>query len=107
MEALLAVRPRPSAVFAENDLMALGAVAAAHAAGLEVPADLSVVGFDGIEFGASATPPLTTVVQNAEAIAQTTVRLLLEHLGDVTVSPETLELPVSLAVRGSTGLAPA
>jgi len=103
MAALLATRPRPSAVFAENDLMALGAVAAAHAAGLEVPDDLSVVGFDGIEFGEAVTPPLTTVVQSTEAIAKAAVGLLLHQLGDQATSPETLELPVSLAVRGSTG----
>ena len=63
METLLEARPRPTAIFAENDLMALGALSAAHAAGLEVPADLSVVGFDGIAFGADVTPPLTTVEQ--------------------------------------------
>jgi LacI family transcriptional regulator len=103
MERLLALRTPPSAVFAENDLMALGAVAAAQAAGLEVPQDLSVVGFDGIDFGAAVAPPLTTVVQRTTAIAATAVELLLAHLADSGLAPRMLELPVSLATRGSTG----
>ncbi len=101
METLLALRPRPSAVFAENDLMALGALSAAHAAGLEIPADLSVVGFDGIAFGADVTPPLTTVVQSTSAIAATAVELLLDQLADDRVLPRQVELPVALEVRGS------
>jgi LacI family transcriptional regulator len=101
MEALLSLRPRPSAVFAENDLMALGALSAAHAAGLEIPGDLSVVGFDGIAFGADVTPPLTTVVQSTSAIAATAVDLLLHQLGDGRATPRQVELPVALEVRGS------
>jgi LacI family transcriptional regulator len=103
MERLLALQPRPSAVFAENDLMALGALAAAHAAGLEIPADLSLVGFDGIAFGADVTPPLTTVVQPTADVAATAVELLLDQLRESHSVPRQVELMVSLAVRGSTG----
>jgi DNA-binding LacI/PurR family transcriptional regulator len=101
MEGLLERRPRPSAVFAENDLMALGALSAAHAAGLEIPVDLSVVGFDGIAFGADVTPPLTTVVQPTASIAGVAVELLLTQLRDGSGPPRQVELPVSLAVRGT------
>jgi LacI family transcriptional regulator len=103
MEALLALGSRPSAVFAENDLMALGALSAAHAAGLEIPADLSVVGFDGIAFGADVTPALSTVVQSSAEVAQTAVEILLDQLRDRHVPPRQVELPVSLVVRGSSG----
>jgi LacI family transcriptional regulator len=103
MEALLARPSRPTAVFAENDLMALGAVAAVHGAGLEVPDDVSVVGFDGIDVGAAVAPPLTTVVQSTAAIARTAVELLLAQLADGGALPRSTELPVTLAVRGSTG----
>jgi LacI family transcriptional regulator len=101
MERLLAGRRRPSAVFAENDLMALGALGAAHAAGLDVPSDLSIVGFDGIAFGADVTPPLTTVMQPTADVAAAAVELLFERIHDGSLEPRTIELPVSLAVRGS------
>jgi LacI family transcriptional regulator len=106
MEVLLDMRPRPSAVFAENDLMALGALSAAHAAGLEIPGDLSVVGFDGIAFGADVTPPLTTVVQSTSAIAATAVELLLDQLAQGRFNPRQVELPVALEVRGSSAPPP-
>ncbi len=106
MEALLALAPRPSAVFAENDLMALGALSAAHAAGLDIPADLSVVGFDGIAFSADVTPPLTTVLQSTTAIAATAVDLLLDQLRNARAIPRQVELPVALAVRGTSAPPP-
>lgn len=93
----------PTAVFAENDLMAIGALSAAHAAGLVVPGDLSVVGFDGIAFGADVTPPLTTVSQSTDAVSTAAVELLFEHLRDQAAPPRLVELPVVLAVRGSSG----
>ena len=104
MEALLARRPLPTAVFAENDLMALGAISAAHAAGLAIPADLSVVGFDGIAFGADVTPPLTTVAQPTAELAATAVRLLLDQLHDAGAPPRQVQLPVSLVVRGTSSV---
>ncbi|HZW00729.1 MAG TPA: substrate-binding domain-containing protein, partial [Candidatus Deferrimicrobium sp.] len=106
MDALLRLTPRPTAVFAENDLMALGALSASHAAGLEIPADLSVVGFDGIAFGADVTPPLTTVVQSTGAVAAAAVDLLLGQLRNAQAPPRQVELPVSLAVRGTSAPPP-
>lgn len=96
----------PTAVFAENDLMAIGALSAAHAAGLDVPADLSVVGFDGIAFGADVTPPLTTVTQSTDDVATAAIELLFERLRDKLTAPRQVELPVTLAVRGSSGPPP-
>lgn len=106
MEALLALEPPPTAIFAENDLMALGALAAAHAAGLEIPRDLSVVGFDGIAFSADVTPPLTTVLQSTQGIAAAAVELLLDQLRDGSVPPRQVELPVALAIRGTSAPPP-
>ena len=97
----------PTAVFAENDLMAVGALSAAHGAGMDVPADLSVVGFDGIAFGADVTPPLTTVSQSADDVASAAIELLFERLRDSTAPPRLVELPVSLSVRGSSAPPPA
>lgn len=91
----------PSAVFAENDVMAIGALSAAHSAGLDVPRDLSVVGFDGIAFGADVTPPLTTVAQPTEDVAATAVSMLFERLAGLDTDARRVELPVTLQVRGS------
>ena len=91
----------PTAVFAENDLMAVGALSSAHAADLDVPGDISVVGFDGIPFGADVTPPLTTVAQNTDDVAAAAVEMLFERLRDGDAAPRRIELPVSLVVRGS------
>ncbi len=96
----------PTAIVAENDLMAVGALSAAHAAGLDVPADLSVVGFDGIAFGADVTPPLTTVSQSTDAVAAASIELLFERLRDGDAPPRLVELPVALSVRGSSGPPP-
>jgi len=91
----------PTAVFAENDLMAVGALSSAHAADLDVPGDISVVGFDGIPFGADVTPPLTTVAQDTDEVAAAAVEMLFERLRDGDAAPRLVELPVSLVVRGS------
>jgi DNA-binding LacI/PurR family transcriptional regulator len=105
MEGLLALRARPSAVFAENDLMAIGVLSAAHAAGVDVPGELSVMGFDGIAFGADVTPGLTTIAQPTRDVAATTAQLLFERLAARDLPPQRVELPVSLVLRGSTGAA--
>jgi len=60
-EALLARRPRPTAIFASNDEMAAGVLQAAQRAGLRVPEDLTVIGFDDLEIARSLSPPLTSV----------------------------------------------
>jgi LacI family transcriptional regulator len=100
---LLALGPRrPTALIASSDVMAIGALFAAHERGLRVPDDLSIVGFDGVAVGAYTTPPLTTVAQPTKEIAATVVEAL-QRLID---SPER-EVPHSvfrprLVVRAST-----
>jgi DNA-binding LacI/PurR family transcriptional regulator len=106
MEGWLRSSTPPTAVFAENDLMAVGVLSAAHAADVEVPTQVSVVGFDGIAFGADVTPPLTTVAQSTNDVAATAVELLFERLHDSHASPRRVELPVALLVRGTSGPPP-
>jgi len=67
---------RPTALFCSNDLLAIRTIRAASQIGLQVPRDLSVVGFDGIELGGDLTPSLGTVVQPSREIGQECVRLL-------------------------------
>ena len=97
---LLAREPGLDAVFAANDLMALGALQALRAAGRAVPEDVAVAGFDDIPLAEHASPPLTTVRQPVADLARTMVRLLVERLGGAASEPEVV-LPTSLVVRAS------
>jgi LacI family transcriptional regulator len=104
MERLLALADPPTAVFAASDMMALGALRAAHAAGLSVSRDLSIIGFDDSAAAAMSTPPLTTVRQDMQAIGAAAVEALLGHLseGAGDKPPPQMTLPVELVVRAST-----
>ena len=109
IQLLLAQRARllrspqpPTAVFVCNDMMAIGALHAAHEAGIEVPRRLSVVGFDDIELAAYTSPPLTTVAQPKEAIGTGAAGLLLERLRDGRTAPRRSILPAQLHLRAST-----
>ncbi|HYF53607.1 MAG TPA: LacI family DNA-binding transcriptional regulator [Salinarimonas sp.] len=72
--------PRPDAVFCSNDEMAIGLMGALASAGVDVPGDVSVVGFDDIEFAAMARPTLTTVHQPRRELGRTGARILLDRL---------------------------
>jgi DNA-binding LacI/PurR family transcriptional regulator len=100
--ALLALADRPSAVFASNDLQAIGVYQAAREAGVRVPEDLSVVGFDDLPVAAWVDPPLTTVHQplNQMAVAATELALALGRGEDV--SQTGVEIATTLTVREST-----
>jgi DNA-binding LacI/PurR family transcriptional regulator len=91
------------AVFAANDDMAIGLIGALAEAGLRVPEDVSVVGFDDNPVSAYATPPLTTVRQPFDAVARKGLRLLVQAIEkpDVEAAPAS-DLPVELVVRAST-----
>jgi DNA-binding LacI/PurR family transcriptional regulator len=98
--SLLAEEPRPTAIVATTDQLALGAVRGARELGMRVPADVSVVGFDDIPEAARAQPPLTTVRQplvDKGILAGDQLLVLLR--GD---APADTVLPVELKVRGST-----
>lgn len=90
----------PSAVFAGNDLMALGLISALGEAGVHVPGDVSVVGFDDMEGAAHYLPPLTTVRQDLAALGERCVHLLLDVL-ESRQSTSQMVLEPELVVRGS------
>lgn len=77
---LLGLRPRPSAVFCANDLIALGVLQTMVAAGVGVPDELSIVGYDDIEFAAAAAVPLTSVRQPARRMGEAATELLLNEI---------------------------
>jgi DNA-binding LacI/PurR family transcriptional regulator len=99
---LLVSDRRPTGVICSSDLMAIGVLQEAEAQGLRVPNDLSVVGFDGIDATRWTNPPLTTVEQPIEDIAETAVNALQTLISEPGKPlPDSLFRP-RLAVRGST-----
>ncbi|MEU6911809.1 LacI family DNA-binding transcriptional regulator [Streptomyces olindensis] len=99
----LASRGDCTAVFAANDDMAIGVIRALTEAGLRVPDDVSVVGFDDIPVAAYVTPPLTTVRQPFDAVAREGLRLLLQAVEKPDAEPAPAnDPPVELVVRAST-----
>lgn len=99
---LLQLDSRPTAIFAANDVTALQTAAVARSLGLDVPAELSVVGFDNVPESALGDPPLTTVEQPIQQMGAEAVRLLIELVQDPDRPPAQVVLPTRLVVRGST-----
>ncbi len=105
--ALLALPDRPTAIFAANDLQALGVYEAARVAGIQVPRDLSVVGFDDLPLGQWVGPALTTVRQPLMKMGATAGELVLGLADGRRPEHERIELATSLVVRDSTAPPPA
>ena len=108
MQHLLGIRPQPTAVFCANDDMAVGAIKAIHEAGLGVPHDISVAGFDDSIFAAYTTPALTTVKRPVEQVSREGLRLLLDLIedkrragGHPSAPPEPVYLEAKLIIRQS------
>jgi LacI family transcriptional regulator len=99
---LLSMDDPPTAVFACNDLMAIGTISAAVELGRQVPADLSVVGFDDVPLASFANPALTTVVQPKYEIGVVAATMLLERMQDPDRPPQRKMLDTELVVRQST-----
>jgi LacI family transcriptional regulator len=101
MHALLDRGLEFTAVFAANDLMAIGAVITLQRAGLRVPDDISVIGFDNILQAATMIPALTTIEQPVNELGHATVRLLLDQIMKRTTEPKSLTIPTRLIERES------
>lgn len=106
--AYLALPPgaRPTGVVAGSDEMAIGFMKAVREAGLRVPEDLSVVGFDGVEFGRYCEPTLTTISQPRRALGEAAGHKLLAALDGRAGWTDDVILPTELVLRESTGPAP-
>ncbi|TWE05056.1 LacI family transcriptional regulator [Neobacillus bataviensis] len=101
MMKFLSLENPPTALFAGNDEMAMGAIKAAKSKGLRVPEDLSVVGFDDIQFASIFEPALTTVAQPTFDMGQKAMRLLLKLIKDEEIEKDQFILPDQLIVRES------
>jgi LacI family transcriptional regulator len=101
---ILRRRPRPSAVFAANDYMAIGLLSALRDAGVDVPGDMAVTGFDDIAIAQYLNPPLTTVHVDAYELGEQAMRLWVESTRTPTPAPPSREvIPATLVVRNSCG----
>lgn len=95
-----------TAIFASNDLLAIGALRAAAESGVAVPSALSVIGFDGIDLGAYSYPALTTVCHPIRAMGETAAQVLIERIAAGTAAAREVVLPAQLLMRESTGPVP-
>lgn len=103
---LLQLKQRPTAIFAANDDMAAGAMMVAHQAGIKIPAELSVAGFDDTPVAHQIWPALTTVRQPIQQMAKKATELLIKQLRGKSVQLPASMLSSSIIERQSTGPAP-
>jgi LacI family transcriptional regulator len=103
MQDLLTLPQPPTAVFAASDLMAAGAIRAVEQAGLAVPTDIAVVGFDDIQLAAMMQPALTTIRQDKLGLGSAAAQALLRMIELDGAPPPGITLPVELVVRASSG----
>jgi LacI family transcriptional regulator, repressor for deo operon, udp, cdd, tsx, nupC, and nupG len=106
LKRFLETAPRPTALVCSNDLLAIRSIRAAHRSGLQVPRDLSVVGFDGIALGEDLTPALSTVTQPNGDIGRHSVELLVQALAGGTVPNAGASLVLPHAFRVGESCAP-
>jgi len=100
-EKLLNLADRPTAIFCFNDEMAIGVIKCATQMGIEIPQELSIVGFDNIPFSEYCSPQLTTVHQPRQLIGESAMKLLLSILSGKKPNPE-ITLPAQLILRETT-----
>jgi LacI family transcriptional regulator len=103
---LLESQPRPTAVLTANDLTALGLMKGCRAGRLAVPRDISIVGFDDIDFASLSDPPLSTVCVPRDELGRRAVETLLLSMGDGAQRPVEIQVPTYFIARGSTGPVP-
>jgi len=101
---LLDLDPRPTAIVAASDVTAFGVIETARLRGLDVPDDLSVIGFDDIPEATYHRPALTTIRQSLREMGRLAARMLIQHLDGKDEQPLTrIELPTKLVIRSTTG----
>jgi LacI family transcriptional regulator len=98
-QQLIRSHPELTAIFAENDEIAMGVLNAIWQMGLKIPDDISVVGFDDISYATMITPPLTTIHQPIDQIASTAVKQLIQTIDDPLTQPIDTVMPTRLVIR--------
>ncbi len=102
---LIGAGPLPSAIFASDDMMAIGAMNAAFLRGIHVPHDLSIIGFDDIQISGYTNPPLTTIRQPIDEIGRKAMEIMrsLVHSEGQSQTAQHVTIPPKLVVRESSG----
>jgi len=100
---VMAVDPRPTAIFAANNFLAIGTQHALEELGLRIPEDVALVGLDDLPTEMVTFPFLTVAAQPAEEMGRRAVQLLLERIRDPNGTPEEIVLPTELTIRRSSG----
>ncbi len=103
---LLRLIPRPTAIFAGNDMIALGCLLAIREAGLRCPEDVSLIGFDDLDFGETTNPALSSVSQSGYQLGATAANILVERIKGNSDPPKHVVLETSLTIRSSAARAP-
>lgn len=98
---LLRMLPRPTAIFAGNDMIAMGVIQTIHELGLHCPNEVSVIGFDDLEFAALISPPLTSVFQPGYQLGATAARILLDRVQGNDGPARHVVLPTEIRIRES------
>lgn len=101
MQKLLALPERPQAVFISNDAMAVGAYQALYLAGLAIPQDMALIGYDDIELARYMTPPLTTIHQPKDELGELAVDILIHRMAHPQQVQQRLQLTPELIIRDS------
>jgi LacI family transcriptional regulator len=101
-QKLLKLKKLPTAIFASNDMTAFGAMSVLQAAGLRIPEDISIVGFDDLPEASQVHIPLTTVRQPIAEMGRAAVNSLLAVIAGLDVAPQHVSLPTVLVVRDTT-----
>lgn len=101
MKALLALPQPPSAVLIANNLMTLGGLKAIHEIGIKIPDQLSLIGFDDMDWATSLQPPLSVVAQPAFEMGVQAAQALLERIAEPGISPKNIQLQTKLIFRES------
>jgi len=102
MRKLAQLQPRPTAILASNDVIAIGALHAAVTLGLKIPNDLSLMGIDDIDAASLTIPQLSTICKPKYRIGEQAARLLLERIRGTSSSPRRIAIPSQLVKRSST-----
>ncbi len=106
MAALLRLSKRPTAVVASNDWTAIGALNAIGTAGLKVPQDISLAGFDDIPLASYTNPPLTSVRMSAADVGTVAFRALFGLISGERIEGDVYQIPTELVIRASSGRPP-
>ncbi|PSN07371.1 ribose operon transcriptional repressor RbsR [Siccibacter turicensis] len=101
MESVLTLKERPQAVFIGNDAMAVGAYQALWHAGVAIPNDMAIVGYDDIELARYMTPPLTTIHQPKDELGELAIDVLIHRMSQPELAQQLLQLTPELMDRGS------